>query len=362
MLSYFHEEAAVNIAMKLIVILFLIYYLFAESVCIYAGNSRTPYLCDTLAPQSDFGPADFSGAAVSSDDDGALRRYIRRVESFPRLDREKELALAVRWYETKDSWAGDELAKANLRYVVAIAMKYRRYGISIRELIAEGNAGLVMALQKFEPERNNRFVTYAAYWIRAYILNYVIQSWSLVGGGSGALRSKMFFKLRREKNKLSNFHGDPEVINALLAERFNVSADKMSYMLSRLEARDLSLDIPAHEEPGASTTLMDTLVDPFQISQDEAIGEIFQERRLQRLILKALTTLDERERFIVENRLMAEEEPLALAEIGRQLGVSRERARQLEVRAKGKLTKMLYQLSELDANQWLSERIGQFSA
>jgi RNA polymerase sigma-32 factor len=129
--------------------------------------------------------------------DPTISRYIAMVQAFPQLSREEEMDLAKAWSERGDEEAADKLVRAHLRYVVAIALKYRRYGVPLSELIAEGNFGVVHALKKFQPDRGNRFVTYAAYWIRAYVLNYVIRSWSLVGAGSGALRSKMFFRLRR---------------------------------------------------------------------------------------------------------------------------------------------------------------------
>jgi len=214
--------------------------------------------------------------------DPAVSRYITMVQHLPRLTREEELEIATRWRTERDEKAKDALVRAHLRYVVAIALKYRRYGLPLAELIAEGNFGVVHALSKFEPERGNRFVTYAAYWIRAYMLNYIIRSWSLVSAGSGALRSKMFFKLRRERVRITNLVGEGDKADEMLAERFNM--------------------------PKAQAVRV------------------------------ALEALDVRERFIVEKRLMADsEDELSLAEIGRRLGVSRERARQLEARAKRKL-------------------------
>src|SRR6187402_2734452 len=143
---------------------------------------------------------------TSSIDDVAF--YMAEAKRAPRLEREQEMALALRWKHQGDRAAGDTLARANLRHVVAVAMKYRRYGVPVSELIAEGNFGVVHALGKFDPERGIRFVTYAAHWVRAYILDHVIKSWSMVGGGSGPLRSKMFFKLRRERAMVSNLLGE----------------------------------------------------------------------------------------------------------------------------------------------------------
>ena len=137
---------------------------------------------------------------TSRDQSSAVSRYITHVRQIPELSREEEAELARAFRDSADQRAAARLALANLRHVVSIAVSYRRYGIPLSELIAEGNFGIVHAIRKYDPERGNRFVTYAAYWIRAYILNHVIHSWSLVGVGSGPLRSKMFFRLRREGN------------------------------------------------------------------------------------------------------------------------------------------------------------------
>lgn len=277
--------------------------------------------------------------------------YISMVHRYPKLTREEELELARQWKETDDPAIGDRLVRAHLRYVVAIALKYRRYGLPLSELIAEGNFGLVHALAKFEPERGNRFVTYAAYWIRAYVLNYIIRSWSLVGVGSGALRSKMFFKLRRERVRITNLVGEGEEADRMLAEEFGLPTDQVRAMVRRLESRDVSLDGNVFDD--SATRMVDTLVSPDRDSEQEAsageVGDI-----VRHTVRDAVRTLDERERYIVENRLMADpEDELSLAEIGRRLGVSRERARQLEARAKRKLKNRITELSRASGNDWL---------
>lgn len=275
--------------------------------------------------------------------DPALSRYITSVHQFPKLSREDEEAIARRWLETQDPAAADAMVRAHLRYVVAIALKYRRYGVPLSELIAEGNFGVVHALKKFEPDRGNRFVTYAAYWIRAYILNYIIRSWSLVGVGSGALRSKLFFKLRRERIRILNMVGEGERADELLAEKFGMTPMQVTAMVRRLEQRDLSLDTKVYDDSG--TTIGDTLpaTDPDHadaLANDE-LGDIVKDA-----VRLAVDDLDPRERYIVEHRMMADrEDELSLAEIGRRLGVSRERARQLEARAKKKLKSRITQLS-----------------
>jgi RNA polymerase sigma-32 factor len=268
-----------------------------------------------------------------------LTQIRRTVPATDPLDRETELKLALAWRDHEDEDAASRLVKAHMRYVVATAVKYRRYGVPLDELISEGNFGLVHALRKFEPERGFRFVTYAAYWIRAYILNYIIRSWSLVGSGSGVLRSKMFFRLRRERVKLANLLGDREEAEAALADKLGTSREQLTNMLRRLEARDVSLDTKVFDD--GSATLLDTLVSKAE-GQDEHLYVEETRTEVADWVKAAMENLDRRERYIVEQRLMADhEDKLSLAEIGRTLGVSRERARQLEARAKNKLKSQL---------------------
>lgn len=275
-----------------------------------------------------------------NDTDTSVAKYMNDVRALPQLDREAEHELAVRWRDTRDPAAADALTRANLRYVVAIALKYKRYGLRVGELIAEGNMGLVTALQKFDPEKGTRFVTYAAYWIRAYVLNYVLRSWSLVGAGSGALRSKMFFQLRRERARLANLTGDEGATVVALAERLKTTPEKLEPMLQRLEARDVSLDVPAFDDSDA--TRLDLLADD-GASQESSLGAREEESLVGGRVRDALGLLDARERYIVEQRMLTDEE-VSLAELGRRLGVSRERARQLEVRAHKKLRERLADL------------------
>jgi RNA polymerase sigma-32 factor len=267
--------------------------------------------------------------------DSAVSRYMNTIHQLPKLSREQELELCRRWYEHGDVSAKDELIRANLRYVTVIALKYRRYGLPLSDLISEGSIGIMHALSKFEPEREFRFVTYSAYWIRACILSYIIRSWSLVGGGSGALRSKMFFRLRREKVRITNLVGEGEHADQILADRFKVSRDQVVAMVGRLEMRDVSLDTPVYE--GGVSTMIDTLASR-EASQEEAYSESQSQTRARDIVRVALATLDQRERFIVEKRIMADaEDEMSLAELGRVMNISRERARQLEARAKRKL-------------------------
>jgi RNA polymerase sigma-32 factor len=274
---------------------------------------------------------------------GEISTYLARVRSFPVLAREEELDLVLRWLGSQDQRAKDQLIAAHLRYVVAIALRYRRYGVPLEELVSEGNFGLVHALGKFEPGRGTRFVTYAAYWIRAYVLNHVIRSWSLVGVGSGALRSKMFFRLRRERVKIANLVGEGGEADTLLAQAMGLPEATVQAMVRRLDARDVSLDTKPFDD--SATSLGDLLASNDR-SQEETLAATERDDHVRTAVRSAMADLDERERYIAEMRLMADhDDELSLAEIGRRLGVSRERARQLEVRTKRKLRRRIEELS-----------------
>ncbi len=274
--------------------------------------------------------------------DEHLSRYIDRVRALPLLDREVEHAFALRARDG-DREAIDRLVEANLRHAVNVALQYRRYGHRVADLVAEGNVGLMIAARKFDPDRGTRFVTYAGYWIRAFVLDYVVKNASLVGAGSGALRSKVFFRLRRERARISNLVLDENERLETLAAKFSVTPEKMSSMLVRLDGGDISLD--QHAGPETTVSLVDTL--PANTTGQDA-AFLSEERRhaLEAKLGRALGTLDRRERYIVEQRLMGDDE-MSLAAIGRELGVSRERARQLEARAKEKLRRELEEFADV---------------
>jgi RNA polymerase sigma-32 factor len=281
---------------------------------------------------------------MTTHSDTSFQSYVRTVQHYPQHTREQELELVRQFRELGNEGARDALVRAHLRHVVAIALKYRRYGLPVADLVAEGNFGIVHALSKYEPERGTRFVTYAAYWVRAYILNYIIRSWSLVGVGSGALRSKTFFKLRRERVRITNLVGEGPEADELLAKSMNLPVDKVTAMVRRLESRDLSLDAQVWDD--SATTVLDTLVAPGN-DQEQQLGQRELGINVAAIVRDSLKHLDKRERYIVEKRLMADrEDELSLAEIGRRLGVSRERARQLEARARRKLKGRISQITE----------------
>jgi RNA polymerase sigma-32 factor len=268
-----------------------------------------------------------------------IQRYLNDLQAMPSLTREDEHELAVRVRASDDRASLDKLVRANLRHVVAIATKYKRYGTPITELVCEGSVGLVVAARRFDPDRGTRFVTYAAHWIRAFMLEHVMRGSSVVSGGSGAMRSRVFFRLRREKARLVSQGFGAGDVASLLAKAFGTTVDRLQAMEERLEARDVSLDAPRFDDE--SGALVDSLPSA-TTSQEDDLSSAEQAAALRLRVRRAVDDLDDRERFIVETRLLADApSELSLAEIGRRLGVSRERARQLEVRAKQKMRKRL---------------------
>jgi RNA polymerase sigma-32 factor len=265
--------------------------------------------------------------------------YVQRIRRYPRLDRKEELRLARLWHTRRDRAAADELVHAHLRDVVAIAMQYRGYGFRISDLVAEGNIGLLEAVKRFDPSRNLRFMTYAAYWVRAYILAHVLKQFSMVGVGTGPLQSKLFFRLARERARLTTQFGEGSAeINDSLAEKFGTSAARVEEMAMRLERRDSSLDAPLYGDSEA--TMLDGLHDD-ALSQEERTATAQRDESVRRLVATVKRDLDERERAILDLRLLSDGDEVTLADIGKQFGLSRERVRQLEARLKSKLKRAL---------------------
>lgn len=265
----------------------------------------------------------------------AFGRYLAAVRRVPKPSRERELELIERWQLHGDRAARDALLAASLHPTVAIAVEYRRYGVPIEELVAEGNLGVVLALSKFDRTRGLRFMSYASFWVRARMLAHVLSSFSLVGGQSGAFRSKAFFKLRRERARISTLIGEGEAADLMLARACGVTVDKVKTLVRQLEARDVSLDAGGFDDSRASLHERLTSSDP---TSEEIVSRAQERQRLELAVGRALDRLGERERFIVRRRLLADDEDeLSLVEMGKRLGVSRERVRQLEVRAKRQL-------------------------
>jgi RNA polymerase sigma-32 factor len=277
--------------------------------------------------------------------------YLALAQHCPRLSREREHELAQSWREHGNTSARDLLIRSQLRNVVTIARRYRHDTCAtFEELVAEGNFGLVQALAKFDPNRGTRFVTYAVYWIRAYISQYLTRSRSLVTSG---VHSKLLRKIRYERTRAAVTPGTPEDADDLVAARLAVSPERMRSLVERLELRDVSWD--TESEDSRSGRLAE-VVESLSVSAEDMILLAEAKRQISLLVSRALPLLDVRERYVIERRLMVHrEEQLSLAEIGRHFRVSRERARQIEARAMRKLKVVL---TRSGANtKWLVRRL-----
>lgn len=265
--------------------------------------------------------------AASISPNQSIDRYVGEINRYTLLNRQQEMALAQHYVKTGDLQAAHKLVVSNLRFVVKIAHEYRGYGLKLLDLVQEGNIGLMMAVKKFDPAKGYRLISYAVWWIRAYIQNFIIRSWSLVKLGTTQAQRKLFFKLRSERDRADREAGPGEVASTNdLAKRLRVAEGEVSDMEMRLAARDFSLD--AELEPGARQSHIDLLADDRQSQEDDLAA--LEERRLVRgKIHQAMGQLNEKERYIVENRLMTDE-PKTLQEIGEHFSISRERARQIE--------------------------------
>lgn len=277
---------------------------------------------------------------------GFLDVYLGEINHFPLLSAEEEQRLARTYREEGDTRAAHQLITSNLRFVVKVAYGYRSYGLRMADLVQEGNIGLMKAVQKFDPDMGIRLISYAVWWIRAYIQNHILRSWSLVKVGTTQAQRKLFFSLartKRELDRVSTLHGADSDGNDAnkVARRLHVNAVEVRDMERRLEGRDLSLDAPVGE--GGSPHL--DFVPSASPSQDDALSDAEEHHLVSGQVLQALDLLDTRERFIIENRLM-NDQPMTLKELGDHFGFSRERARQLEIRAKEKLRHALHSLAE----------------
>jgi RNA polymerase sigma-32 factor len=263
--------------------------------------------------------------------------YLDGVRRFAMLERDQEYMLAKRWREHGDRDAANKLVTSHLRLAVKVAMNYRGYGLPVSEIISEGNVGLLQALDRFEPDRGFRFSTYAVWWIRASIQDYILRSWSLVKIGTTASQKKLFFKLRSAKNKIAAMQsGDmrPDQV-ALIAKNLGVTDQEVVDMNRRLGG-DSSLNAPIHEE-GEAREWQDFLVD--QSPSPEALLAVRDETdRQQKALTHAIGVLNPRERRIFEARHLTEQ-PMTLEDLAAEFNVSRERVRQIEVRAFEKVRK-----------------------
>lgn len=271
--------------------------------------------------------------------EGNLSRYLQDIRKFPMLSPEEELALAYRWRDQEDMAAAHKLVTSHLRLVAKIAMGYRGYGLPVGELISEGNVGMMQAVKRFDPDRGFRLATYAMWWIRAAIQEYILHSWSLVKMGTTAAQKKLFFNLRRLKGQMQAIEdGDlkPEHV-AKIARDLDVPEQDVINMNRRLAAPDHSLNAPVRMD--SEGEWQDWLVDESE-SQESAMAEREELSGRQALLANALKTLNDRERHIlIERRL--KDNPTTLEDLSQQYDISRERVRQIEVRAFEKLQKAM---------------------
>jgi len=276
--------------------------------------------------------------------EAGLNRYLSEIKKFPILAPEEEYMLAKRWTEHQDTEAAAKLVNSHLRLVAKIAMGYRGYGLPVSELISEGNIGLMQGVKKFEPERGFRLATYAMWWIRASIQEFILRSWSLVKMGTTAAQKKLFFNLRRMKNQIEAFEdGDmkPEDV-AKIAKDLGVTEDEVISMNRRMSmGGDTSLNVPLREE--GEGQWQDWLVDTDPL-QDERVAEAEETQVRHELLVQAMGALNEREKHILTERRLSED-PKTLEELSQVYDVSRERIRQIEVRAFEKLQKALMNLA-----------------
>jgi len=271
-----------------------------------------------------------------------LRIYLSQIERYPILSREEESELAVRYRDEKDNQAGQVLITSNLRFVIKVALGYRNYGVKLMDLIQEGNIGLMKAVQRFDPDRGYRLISYAIWWIKAYIQNYIIRSWSLVKIGTTQAQRKLFYRVgdlpepRDVDDRLDNV--------AKLADRIKVTEDEVVDMAARLKAHDLSLDdlIGDRSRDSFADTLKDEKPD-----QEEILASLQERLDLKAWADGALERLNPREKYIVQKRVLSEE-PVTLKELGKHFGITRERARQIERAALDKL-RGSYVRSQLEA-------------
>jgi RNA polymerase sigma-32 factor len=260
-----------------------------------------------------------------------LKIYLSQIERYPVLSRKEETELAIRYRDEQDAKAGQILITSNLRFVIKVALGYRNYGVRLMDLIQEGNIGLMKAVERYDPDKGYRLISYAIWWIRAYIQNYIIRSWSLVKIGTTQAQRKLFYRISDLPEALDADDRQENV--AKLALRINVTENEVVDMAARLKAHDLSLDdlIGDRSRDSFADTLKDNAPD-----QEEILSELEEREDLRAWADHALESLNPREKYIVEKRILSEE-PVTLKELGKHFGITRERARQIERSALEKL-------------------------
>jgi RNA polymerase sigma-32 factor len=274
----------------------------------------------------------------------SLETYLVQINQFPLLTQEEEFKLAVRYRKHNDIDAAQKLITSNLKFVVKVAFEYKSYRVKLLDLIQEGNIGLMMAVKKFNPHKGYRFISYAIWWIRAYIQNFIIKTWSLVKIGTTQAQKKLFYKIGKIRKALES-DGENEKKYELLAHDLDVAKKDIIEMEQRMAARDLSLDAPLDE--GQELTHLDLLKEDSP-NQEEALAQEEEKKIREHEVQNAMKRLSEKEVYVIQNRIMAED-PLTLQQIGDHLKLSRERVRQIEGEALKKLKKEFSTQLELPA-------------
>ena len=271
--------------------------------------------------------------------EGGLSRYLAEIRNFPMLAPEEEYMLAKRWKEHEDSSAAHKLVTSHLRLVAKIAMGYRGYGLPVNEIVSEGNVGLMQAVKRFEPDKGFRLATYAMWWIKASIQEYILRSWSLVKMGTTAAQKKLFFNLRKAKNSIKAIEeGDlrPENVKQI-ATKLGVTEDEVVMMNRRLAAPDHSLNAPLRAD--SEGEWQDWLVDESP-NQETMLADREEKDDRSELLAEGMKALNERERHILTARRL-KEDPATLEDLSKEFDISRERVRQIEVRAFDKLQRAI---------------------
>lgn len=264
----------------------------------------------------------------------SLESYLVQINQFPLLSQEEEVELAVRYRKNNDIEAAQKLITSNLRFVVKIVFEYKSYGIKLLDLIQEGNIGLMMAVKKFNPHKGYRFISYAVWWIRAYIQNFIVKTWSLVKIGTTQAQKKLFYKIGKVRKALEA-NQENEKKYEILANELDVAKEDIIEMEQRMSSKDVSLNTPFDE--GHELTPLDLLQEE-SLDQEEAFSQEEEKKIREREVSDAMKRLNEKEVYVIKNRIMSDS-PLTLQEIGDHLKLSRERVRQIEGEALKKLKK-----------------------
>ncbi len=282
-----------------------------------------------------------AGTSIALSPEQGLSRYLTEIRKFPMLAKEEEFMLAKRWTEHEDTEAAEKMVTSHLRLVAKIAMGYRGYGLPMAEVVSEGNVGLMQAVKKFDPDKGFRLATYAMWWIRAAIQEYILRSWSLVKLGTTAAQKRLFFNLRRIKGEINAIEaGDlrPEQVTEI-ATRLNVTEEEVISMNGRMSASDASLNAPIGGQDGDGEW-QDWLEDEDNPGQAKEFADNQEFQARMSLLEKAMEDLNEREKHIITERRL-KDEPVTLEDLSKVYNVSRERIRQIEVRAFEKLQKAM---------------------